>query len=118
MAAMLNFGGVDLPAPSKYKLPNFDLDSEDSNRNELGYLQRDRIRSEIYKAELEFIVNSSDLALIKSAISPAQFEAKIISEVGIITKTMMAGDRNIEMVKYNEDYNKIMWLISFNIVEY
>lgn len=116
--AMISIDGVDLPAPTKYKVPNFDLDSEDSNRNELGYFQRDRIRSDIYKAELEFIVNSSDLALIKSAISPAKFNATILTETGEITKEMYAGDRNIEMIKYNEDYNKIMWSISFNLIEY
>lgn len=116
--AMVNIDGVDLPAPTKYKIPNYDLDSEDSNRNELGYLQRDRIRQGIFKAELEFVVNSSDLALIKSAVEPAQFEATVISEVGPITKTMYAGDRNIEMIKHNKDYNKIVWSISFSLIEY
>lgn len=117
--AMINIGGADLPDPTSYKIPNFDLDSDDSHRNELGVLQRDRIREGIYKAEFEFVgITSSDLALIKSAIKPAQFQATIISEVGPITKTMYAGDRNIEMVKYDKDYNKIRWNISFNLVEY
>lgn len=116
--AMISIDGVDLPAPSKYRLPNYDMDSEDTNRNELGYLQRDRIRSDVYKGEFEFIVNSSGLALIKSAISPAQFNATILTEVGPVTKVMYAGDRSVEMLKYNEDYNKIMWSISFNLIEY
>lgn len=117
--AMINIDGVDLPGVPTYKTPNFDLDSADSGRNELGVLQRDRIRDEIYKAELEFVgITSSDLALIKSAIKPAQFQATIITEIGPVTKTMMAGDRNIEMIKYDKDYNKIRWNISFNLIEF
>jgi len=116
--AMINIGGADLPDPTSYKIPNFDLDSDDSHRNELGVLQRDRIRNEIYKAELEFKVNSSDLALIKSAISPTKVNVRLISETGPITKVMYAGDRNIEMIKYDSDYNKIIWSISFNLIEY
>lgn len=117
--AMVSINGVDLPGVPTYKIPNFDLDSSDSARNELGVLQRDRIRDEIFKVELEFVgISSSSLALIKSAIKPAQFQATIITEVGNITKTMMAGDRNIEMVKFNNDYNKIRWNISFNLIEF
>lgn len=116
--AMINIDGVDLPSPSKYRLPNYDLDSEDSNRNEEGYFQRDRIRSEIFKGEFEFIVSSSLLALIKSAISPAEFQATLLTEVGYVTKTMYAGDRDIEMVKYDDDYNEIKWNIKFNLVEF
>ncbi len=116
--AIISIDGVDLPAPHKYKLPNFDLDSEDSNRNELGYFQRDRIRDEIYKGEFEFKVDSSELALIKSAIKPAELQVTLISEVGPITKTMYVGNRNIDMVSYDEDYNKIMWSISFSLTEY
>lgn len=116
--AMINIDGIDLPGPSSYSIPNFDLDSEDSVRNELGYFQRDRIREGIFIVELGFIVNSSDLALIKSAIKPAEFQATILTEIGFVTKTMMAEDRDIGMVKYNEVTDDIVWNISFNLIEY
>lgn len=117
--AMINIDGVDLPAPSKFKLPNMDLDSEDSKRNELGVMQRDRIRQGVFKSEQEWkAITSSQLATIKAAISPASFQATLVTEVGYITKTMYASDRNIEMVKYDEDYNKIRWDISCNFTEY
>lgn len=117
--ALVNIDGVDLPAPSSFKIPNFDLDSSDTQRNELGVLQRDRIRDEIYKAEYEAAgITSSQLATIKSAIKPSSFQVTIITELGPITKTMMAGDRNIEMIKYDNDYNKIRWNISFNLIEF
>ena len=117
--AMITIDGIELPSPSKYKPPNMDLDSEDSKRTELGVLQRDRIRAEVFKLELEWKgITSSQLATIKAAIRPASFEATFVTEIGYITKTMMAGDRNIEMVKFDEDYNKIRWDLSCNFVEF
>lgn len=117
--AMINIDGVDLPTPSSYKLLESDLDSSDTGRNELGILQRDRIRADIYKAEVGFDgIPSESLSTIKAATRPAQFQATVIDETGAITKTMYAGDRNIEMIKYDNDYNKIRWNISFNLVEF
>lgn len=117
--AMISIDGVNIPAPTKYKPPNFDLDSEDTGRNEEGKMQRDRVRNDIFKLELEWkSITSSQLATIKAAIRPVSFEVTFPTEVGIVTKTMYAGDRNIEMTKYNDDYNKIRWDISCNFMEY
>ena len=117
--AMVSIDGIDLPGVSTYKIPNSDLDSSDTGRNELGVLQRDRIRDAVFKVEVGFKgISSSELATIKSAIKPSQFNATIITEIGPITKTMYAGDRNIEMVKFDKDYNKIRWDVSFNLVEF
>jgi hypothetical protein len=117
--ALLNIDGADLPAPSKFKIPNFDLDSGDTGRNELGILQRDRVRQGIFKAEVEWkAITSSQLATIKAATLPASFQATILTETGYVAKTMYAGDRNIEVVKYDPDYNKIRWDVSCNLTEY
>jgi len=117
--AMITIDGVDLPSPSVFKLPRYDLDSQDTNRNELGVLQRDRIRQGIYKIELEWNgINSEQLHTVNTAIEPASLQVTFPSQTGMITKQMYAGDRNVEMIRYNEDYNKIMWKISFNLVEY
>lgn len=116
---MIVIGGVDMPSPSAFRVPNFDVDSVDTYRNELGVLQRDRIRSDIYKLELDYrAINSSALVTIKSAIAPVQFEVSFISETGMITKTMYVGDRNIEMVKYDTDTDNIRWNVNFNLIEY
>lgn len=116
--SMINIDGVDLPAPIKFKPPNFDLDSQDTKRNELGTMQRDRIRQGIFKLELAWKnITSSELHTIKSAISPAQVRVTFPSEIGFITKKMYAGDRDIEMVSFDKDYNKIIWNISFNLTE-
>ena len=47
--AMITIDGVDLPSPSVFKLPRYDLDSQDTNRNELGVLQQDRSDREYIK---------------------------------------------------------------------
>lgn len=117
--AILNIDGVDLPAPSSFKLPRFDLDSSDTNRNELGILQRDRVRQGVYKIEAEWKgITSEQLQTIDMAVEPASLLVTFPSPKGVLTKTMYAGDRNVEMVKYDADYNKIRWNISFNLTEY
>lgn len=118
--SMISIDGVDLPAPSKFKIQRSDLDSSDTYRNELGVLQRDRIRQGIYKIELEFNgKTSSEIHTIESAIEPAKLKVTFPSPTGTTTKTMYVGDRNgPEMVKNDEDYNKIRWNISFNLIEY
>ena len=117
--AMITIDGVDLPSPSVFKIPRSDLDSGDTGRNELGVLQRDRIRQGIYKIELEWKgINSSQLHLIEDAIEPAELNVTFPTPTGMVTKTMYAGDRNVEMVKYSDDFDKIRWNISFNLIEY
>lgn len=117
--AILTINTTAMPEPTVFKLPQFDLDSDGTFRNELGVLQRDRVRQGIYKIELEYKgISSADLNIINTAINPIKFNATFMSPTGMITKSMYAGDRNTEMVKYNSDFNKIRWDISFNLVEF
>lgn len=117
--ALINIDGADLPAPSNFKISRSDLDGSDTGRNEIGVLQRDRIRQGIYKIELEFTgIISEKLQTIEMAIEPASVQVKFPTQLGVLTRTMYAGDRNIEMVKYDPDYNKIRWDISCNLIEY
>ena len=116
--AILIIDGVDLPAPSSLKIQESDLDSADTNRNEEGYLQRDRIRQGIYKIELEWKgITNAQLATILNAIKPASVAVKFPTENGLVTKTMYAGDRKIEVARYKNN-NDIRWNISFNLTEY
>jgi hypothetical protein len=116
---MLRIDGVDMPVPSVYKLPRFDMDSEDTNRNEEGRLQRDRIRQGIFKIELEWwSITSSQLHTIETAIAPASLQVTFITAIGPQTKTMYAGDRNIGMALYDEKTDDIRWDVSFNLIEY
>lgn len=116
---MITIDGVDLPTPSKFKITRADLDSGDTHRNELGYLQRDRVRQGLYKLELEFIGTSPEIHTIESAISPVAVNVTFPTPTGRITRRMYAGDRNgPEMVKNDKVTDKIYWRLSFNLIEY
>lgn len=115
--AILTIDGVDLPAPSVFRIPRSDLDSADTNRNEEGYLQRDRIRQGIFTIELEWRgITSTQLQTIETAIAPASVQATFLTASGMQTKTMYAGNRNVELIKYQQ--NSIRWNIRFNLIEY
>ena len=114
--ALLQIDGVDLPAPSVFKIPRYDLDSGDTKRNEEGYLQRDRIRQGIFKIELEWKgITSAQLNTIETAIAPASVQVTFPTATGMQAKTMYVGDRMVEMVKYQPETR---WNISFNLIEY
>jgi len=115
--AIIRIEGVDLPTPSSLKNTQSDLDSADTNRNEQGYLQRDRIRQGIYKLELEWKgITNGQLTTILNAIEPASVQVTFPSPSGVLTKTMYAGDRNIKMARYRN--NDIRWNVSFSLTEY
>lgn len=118
--ATITIDGVGLPEPTSLKLPEFDLDSESTGRNELGVLQRDRIRQGVLKCELEWKkVTTAQLTLIKNAIIPDKFTVSFPAGLEIGEKEMYAGDRTIELVTYKDsDANKLLWNISFNLTEY
>lgn len=118
--ATITVDGVGLPEPTSLRLPEFDLDSESTGRNELGVLQRDRIRQGVLKCELEWkMITTAQLASIKSAIAPDKIAVSFPSDLGIETKNMYAGDRTIDLVNYKgSDANKLRWNISFNLTEY
>ncbi|HZJ99462.1 MAG TPA: DUF6711 family protein [Tissierellaceae bacterium] len=116
---MININGVRLPDPSVYNIPLSDLDSESTGRNEKGVLHRDRLRQGIYKIELEWwAIDNSKVQTILSAVQPDNFSVRFIDHVGYKTKTMYAGDKNVEMVRYMSDRNKMAWNVSFNLIEF
>lgn len=117
--AMLILDGVTIhPDPSVYSLPEQDLDSENSGRNELGVMIRDRLRQGMYKIELEwFALTNSELKTILGAISKAEFNATFLTEDGYVTKKMYAGDRGKSLIRYMGDTNKMRWNLKFNLIE-
>ncbi|HHX59371.1 MAG TPA: hypothetical protein GX707_01335 [Epulopiscium sp.] len=116
--AMITIDGVDLPSPSEYGTPGADLHSDDTGRNELGFMLIDMIRGDVTTIPLKYNgIRSPEVALIKSAISPPQFNATIVTETGKVTKRMYVGNRDQKMVKYSENVDEIRWDLSFNLIE-
>lgn len=112
--------GVDLPTPSRFKIKKSDIESSDSDFNELGIYQRDRIRQGRYSIELEYYgCTSSGIHTIESAIEPAEIDVTFPSPTGLITKKMFAENRSgPDMIRHNKDYNKIIWKLSLVLTEF
>lgn len=117
---IITIDGVALPHPSTLQILKSDLDSPDTTRNELGMLQRDRIRQGVYKIELEFRNKTgSEIATIESVIQGAKLTVKFPDTNGLITKEMYVGDRTKEVVLYNNGVvSETRWTLNFNLVEY
>ena len=116
--AMISINGVDLPTPTSFKIPQSDLDSSDTGRNEAGYLQRYRIRQGVYKVELEWkAIKSGDADRILNAVKPSAVNATILTTGGIKTKRMYVGDRDVSIARYWKK-DDVRWDVSFNLTEY
>ncbi len=114
--ALVTIGQTDLPSPSRYGLPGFDLDSADTRRNEEGRLQRDRVRQGVYKIELEWNgITGAELQTIETAIQPVSFQVTFIAPDGTKTKTMYAGDFMREILIYRS--GDIRWNAAVNLIE-
>lgn len=109
-----------MPHPASMSVTVQDLDSPDSARNELGFLQRDRIRAGVYKISLSFNNRyGPDVATVEEAISAASFEVTFPDSSGMVTKTMYVGDRTKDMVLFREgDFSQMVWTLSFDLIEY
>jgi hypothetical protein len=115
--ALLKIDSTDMPAPSVFRIPQYDLDSADTQRNEEGYLQRDRIRQGISKIELEWHgITNDQLSTLLNAVQPAQVSVTFLFGSSYETKSMYVGDRNVELVKNHG--GDVRWNVSFNLTEY
>lgn len=117
---IITIDGSVLPHPSSYKVLKSDLDSPDTTRNEEGVLQRDRIRQGVYKIELEFRnKKGNEIQSIESVIHKSKLNVTFPDTTGRISKEMYVGDRNKEMVLYNNGVvDETRWTLNFNLVEY
>lgn len=117
---VITIDGVNIPHPSSLKVSMQDLDSPDTTRNEVGVLQRDRVRSNVYKIELAFTtIKGSDVQLIESSILNSKLTVTFPDTSGRITRQMYVGDRSKEVVLYNDgDPNRMRWNLNFNLIEY
>lgn len=115
--ALIKIGGVDMPAPARYVVTLSDYDSENTTRNESGYMTRDRVRAGAHKIELEWVLTQGELVKLTKAISPSRFSVTFFDACSGSNKTanMYVGDRTCEMLKYD---NTTWWRMSCNFIEY
>lgn len=119
MVDFITIDGTTLPPPTTMDIQMSDLDSPDTTRNELGVLQRDRIRRNVYKVELSFDNRRSpDIQLIESVLINTKLNVTFPSQTGRITKQMYVGDRKKSFVLNHNNLDDVRWSISFNLIEY
>ena len=106
-----------MPDPSVFKIKESDGDSDDTKRNELFELQRDRVRQGIRSLTLEWKgLTGSDATTLVNAVSPASFSLSFPDTDGRKTITAYAGDRTKEYI--NTPGSDPHWNVSFGNVEF
>lgn len=87
MQTLIKFGSFTPISPRSYAVQRSDLDSEDSGRSETGVMFRNRIRAGVYKIQVTWRVNRSQLSAIANAISPDSFSVTFFDPTTASTKT-------------------------------
>lgn len=102
------------PGIVKYEVQMSDIDSSETGRVEAGTMERERVRHDVAKLQLEWKhITAAELEQITSGIADEFFQVKYFYG-DWKTATMYAGDRNIHMIVAGEEQ---FWTISVNLIE-
>jgi hypothetical protein len=119
--AIISIGGTNMPSPSKYSVIMQDIDSENTGRTETGLLIRDRVRAGVYKIQVSWQVEHSQIKTITDAITSDKFQVTFFDPTSNTNKTcdMYCGDRSGELIRYMADNpSKSLWEITTSLIEY
>lgn len=113
----IKVNGVVLPAPIEYSYNLEDLDADSQRDVKSGVLDRNRIRSDVFKISLTYGINDMDtVSKVLKAISPSTFAVELFDIKNNIraTKNMYAGPKTAQMV-----CNNGVWIkgLKFNLTE-
>lgn len=113
----LKIDGVELPAPVQidYNLEDLDADSERDTRN--AVLDRNRIRSDIYKISLAYALDDVEtVSEVLNMICHETFDVEIFDIITLKRKTvkMYAGPKSMQFVLAGNVWIKSL---KFNLVE-
>lgn len=118
--ALLSVDSTPIKTPSAYRVRLQDLDTANSVRNESGVLTRERVRAGVYKLECEWQgIYQSELDDVIAAIAPVSFSVTFFDATtgSTHTATMYSGDRDAELLKYDESGDSL-WRFKVNLIEY
>lgn len=113
MEPLLRIDGEDMPTPSKFSITLNDLDSEETGRSIDGNLHRDVIGTNFRTIDVEWkTMTREDLQKFLNAVSKANFTVTYYDPIqdSLISKTMYAGNRKIDMYNYILDNGKPLWI--------
>lgn len=109
-----------VPTPISYEVQRADLDSDETNRSESGYLHRNRIREGVYKVIATWRIPVSQLENLTAALAPASFSARFfdLTTCTYHTCLMYAGDRSASVALGSSEAGEILVDFSCNLIEY
>lgn len=116
--ALIKIGGIDMPDPATFSVILQSIDSENTNRNEQGILQRDRVRDGVHKLTLKWnALTGADASKVLQAVSPASFPVSFTDPLtnAPTTITLYSGDRTAEAAM---SATGMRWTVSFDNIEY
>jgi hypothetical protein len=119
--AIITIGSTDMPEPATYGVTLQDIDSSNTGRTETGLLIRDRIRAGVYKIQVSWQVEHSQIKIITDALAPDKFQVTFFDPTTNTNKTcdMYCGDRSGELKRYRpDDTSKSLWELSVSLIEY
>lgn len=111
--------GYKAPPPRTYQVQAADLDSDETNRSESGYLHRDRLRQGVYKIIATWRVDVTTLKALTESVEPTFFTVEFIdlTRCRRVTATMYAGDRSATVVKTADNIGEVLVDFSVNLIE-
>lgn len=116
--SIIQINGVDMPDPSDFSVVIQSIDSDNTNRNEQGVLQRDRVRDGVHKLTLKWnALTGANASAVLQAVSPASFRVSFTDPLtnAPTTLTLYSGDRTAAGVGTAKG---MCWNISFDNIEY
>lgn len=124
----LEIDGVVMPAPSKYTAVYSDFDSDDSVRNEAGYLHRNCIRTNHSAPKFKWQnITATDLAKILGAVNGKEhlqvtyFDPLYYAQNNGALRTFdgyIQATRQPEMTLQAERYEDTRWTFECSFIEY
>lgn len=112
---VISINGVAVASPKSFKVNIMDLDGENTGRNLLGVMLRDRIRV-TRKLECEWgPLTSNEIKTILQSVSGTEFSVTYPDPLeGVTTKKFYVGDRSTPAI----DFSKNVWQgLSMNLIE-
>lgn len=113
---ILTIDGVELPAPSSYKVQLSDLDSSGTGRTEDGTLVRERVRGGVAKISVSWAaLSTADCARVLTATAPDSMQVGYFFGT-MRTAKMYAGDRTAALLAARDGQG--VWEVELNLIEF
>jgi hypothetical protein len=108
--------GITMPPAVSFKSSEMDLYTDDTGRDQLGYMHFEVVRLDINKFTGEWkMLTDEELNKIKDAIRRPPFQVAFPTSRGPTTATMYRGDRNMELPVYDE--GNLRWNLTVDFIE-